>query len=140
MSIILDADDCGWVATLTTLDTRDPEDTCRTRRFVAYMQRRTAPANDMILKEDLGDTLGPPLGRLPGDKEGIIQLEADYNAIMVYFTGRAQGAPPDAPFMLCRERIEVAGIAPMAHVAVRRIRNMARLLDDTDPRFAPYAK
>ena len=59
------------------------------------MQRRAAPVNDMILKEDLGDTLGPSLGRLEGDKEGIIQLEADYDAILVYYTGRARNAAQD---------------------------------------------
>lgn len=138
---VLDSDDCGWVATLTVLDQSvAATDTCKLRHFVVYMQRRAAPVNDMLLCEDLGDRLGPPIGTLPGDKEGIIQLRAEINAITVIYTGRGKGDAPDAPFALRKETVPVPGIWPCELAALMRIRNMARILDDTDLRFAPYAK
>lgn len=136
---ILDPDDCGWVAVLDALDTRTHE-TCKLRRFVAYIQRKRAPIGDMILCEELGDTLGEPLGRLAGDKEGIIQLVAGVDEIIVYYTGRGVADAPDAPFALRRERIAVPGIFPIGLASLLRIRNIAGHLLLADAWYAPYAK
>lgn len=139
--IILDADDCGWVAVLDALDTRTTaKDTCQVRRFVAYIQRKRAPIGDMLLCEELGDTLSEPLGRLAGDKEGIVQLVAGVDEIVVYYTGRGVADAPDAPFALRRERIAVPGIYPLDLAAARRLRNIAGHLLLTDAWYAPYAK
>lgn len=147
---ILDNSDCGAVASITVLfyptpgsTTPVPADTCTTRRFVAYVQRVDAPAWQVLLCEDLGDALGPPLGSFPGPKEGDFSLEADIGGIWVYYTGRLPG-DPSGPFRLQRERVAVADIWPLDLVGVLRVRNISRILEAhlsaTARELGPYVK
>lgn len=142
--MILDPDDCGWVATLTVLDNRNPAgDRCLTRRFVAYIQRQAEPKGVMILRERTADGLGPVLGSLTGPKEGIVQLDADVNTIIVTYTGRAPG-DLTGPFQLQEERIAVPGVWPLALAGVVRVRGVANIIKasvpSAGPAIDPYTK
>ncbi len=136
-NVILDADDCGWVATLTTLDNRPGVANRQTlRRFVAYIQRKNAPERVMILCERTETGLGPSLGTLPAEMEGIIQLDADIDAIIVTYTGRKPG-DTSGPFMLQEARIPVAGVLPAALAALVRIRQVAYIVAGSVPGSRP---
>lgn len=136
MTIILDHDDCGWVATLTTLDTRqNNSNTVATRRFVAYIQRQATPSRQMILCERLATGLSPSLGTLPGPMEGIIQLDAGVNEIIVTYTGRIEGDTA-GPFKLQETRVPVLGIYPLDLAAAQRVRGIARIVSKYLPAAA----
>jgi hypothetical protein len=136
-NVILDPDDCGWCATLTTLDNRPGVANRQTlRRFVAYIQRKNAPERQMILCERTATGLSAPLGTLPGPAEGIIQLDADIDAIIVTYTGRVPG-DDTGPFRLQEARIPVAGVWPAALAALVRVRQVAYVLANSVPASRP---
>ncbi len=137
---ILDPDDCGWCATLTTLDNRPGiTDRCLTRRFIAYIQRSGTPARQMLLCERTPTGLGPSLGTLPAAMEGILALDCDIDTIIVTYTGRVPG-DLSGPFRLQEARIPVPGIWPLDLAAAMRVRNVARALltDDVARYVEPY--
>ncbi len=141
-NVILDNDDCGYVATLTTLDNRPGiTDRCLTRRFVACIPRAGASARRMLLRERLAAGLGPSLGTLPGPMEGVLDLAADIDAIVVTYTGRVPG-DLNGPFRLQEARITVPGVWPLDLAAAMRVRNVARVvtkyLPSAEPELAPY--
>jgi len=136
-NVILDADDCGWCATLTTLDNRPGVANRQTlRRFVAYIQRSSAPTRQMILCERTATGLSDPLGTLPAAMEGIIQLDADIDTIIVTYTGRKLG-DTSGPFMLQEARIPVVGVWPAALAALVRVRQVAYVVANSVPGSRP---
>jgi hypothetical protein len=145
MPVILDPNDCGPVASITMLfyptagsATPVPADTCTLRRFVAYMRR---PDWDILLREDLGDHLGPPLATFTDQKEGSLTLEPDIGGIVVYYTGRDATT---GPFQLQRECVSIADVWPVDLVGCLRVRNIANALVKHFPDLArdlgPYTK
>lgn len=125
---VLDPHDCVILSSITVLSYPDPSgDSCVTRTFVAYMRRVDAPAWQILLCEDLGDTLGPPLGSFPGPKEGSATIEAGMGYLDVRYSGRAV-ADALGPFRLQKERIVVPNLYPVGLVAALRARNIAAIL------------
>lgn len=142
--IILDPSDSVLLDTITVLSYPHPSgDSCATRTFIAYMQRVEAPAWQVLVCEDLGEKLGPPLGAFPGPKEGSANLQCEEGALIVRYTGRVPG-DPNGPFQLQKERIAVPNIWPMGHSALLRIRNVCNILakhfPDLAADLAPYLK
>jgi len=136
-NVILDNDDCGWCATLTTLDNRPGVLNRQTlRRFVAYIQRAASPSRQMILCERTEAGLSAPLGTLPAEMEGIVQLDADIDVIIVTYTGRKLG-DDNGPFRLQEARIPVAGVWPASLAALVRVRQVAYVLANSVPESRP---
>ncbi len=142
--MILDPNDCVLLSSITVLAYPHPSgDSCKTRTFLAYMQRVDAPAWQVLVCEDLGTSLGPPLGAFPGPKEGSATLEGVEGALIVRYTGRVPG-DLNGPFQLQKEIIPVANIWPIDLVACLRVRNVARILSahfpDLKEDLAAYVK
>jgi hypothetical protein len=141
---ILDPRDCVLLASITVLSYPDPSgDSCVTRTFLAYMHRVDAPAWQVLVCEDLGESLGPPLGQFPGPKEGSATIEAGIGYLDVRYTGRAVG-DLTGPFQLQKERIVVPNIYPLGLAAALRVRNvtrdMAEHLSDLVSELEPYTR
>ena len=142
--MILDPHDCVLLASITVLSYPNPSgDSCATRVFLAYMQRVAAPAWQILLCEDLGDRLGPPLGQFAGPKEGSATIDAGIGYLDVRYTGRAIG-DTTGPFQLQKERVAIPNIYPLDLAGVLRVRNIAGILTEHLPDLAedlvPYLK
>ena len=143
-NVILDADDCGYCATLTTLDTRHNDlTTVATRRFIAYIRREGIAKRRVLICERTATGLGEPLALLPGAMEATVTLDAEQDTIVVTYTGREAG-DDTGPFMLQEARIQVLGIYPIDLAAALRVRFVARIVTKYLPsaalELAPYTK
>lgn len=135
--MILDPNDCNWVYTITVLDQRTPQiDTCRTRRFVLYLRRKGEYTRNLILRERITGGLGPILHVVGGELESMGTLEAEVDALIITYLGRAAG-DPTGPFQLQEERVGVPGIWPLDLAAAMRLRNVARILKANVPATVP---
>lgn len=121
-----------------------PADGCGVRIFVASLHRTGSDQYQILIREDLGDDFGEPLGQFLGPKEGSAALACiEPGKLVVYYSGRIVDVP-GAPFPAWCEVIPIADIWPLARSALWRIRNVAGIVAKYVPAaaadLAPYVK
>lgn len=128
--IQLTTEDVGFVREIDVLNTLDPTTTA-TRRFVVLAYR---PAWDFMLFEDTGAEL-VWICDLPGHKDSTVDVVAGANLLTFYIGTRLVDAT-GVPCTLVRHDEPIAGIQPIDVTALKRIRNIARIVSKYLPAAA----